>query len=97
MEQNDEDDDDCCSVPEVTKKTHIKAHQSGVNSIAIDVKIQPGLTSTFRVASGGDDNKISIWEVTSNEAETGELAFVTSRVCDVFGHASQITGKVLII
>ncbi|XP_064098237.1 tRNA (34-2'-O)-methyltransferase regulator WDR6-like [Macrobrachium nipponense] len=90
-----DDYDDCHPVPEMSKVDSIKAHQSGINSIAITSEMN--LSGDFNpysliIASGGDDNKIALWKITGHFTEDKRLNFHTNHVCEVHGHASQVTG-----
>ncbi|XP_068225183.1 uncharacterized protein [Palaemon carinicauda] len=89
---NSDDYGDSQPVPRVSKIASIKAHQSGINSIAITSKSGGFHPDHFLIASGGDDNKIALWKITGHLSNDKIFSISTSHVCDVYGHASQVTG-----
>ncbi|XP_050718661.1 uncharacterized protein LOC126999789 [Eriocheir sinensis] len=76
------------SPPQPRQLTTVAAHQSGINSITFHHHRDP---TRITMATGGDDNKISVWEVVVVEENSGVEVVVTERCC-VFGHASQVSG-----
>ncbi|XP_068226019.1 tRNA (34-2'-O)-methyltransferase regulator WDR6 [Palaemon carinicauda] len=92
LANNSDDYGDSQPVPRVSKIASIKAHQSGINSIAITSKSGGFHPDHFIIASGGDDNKIALWKITGHLSNDKIFSISTSHVCDVYGHASQVTG-----
>lgn len=74
--------------PQPQQITTVAAHQSGVNSIAFHHC--PDNAMHITMATGGDDNKISVWEVLVEISEGVEV--LVTHLCSVFGHASQVSG-----
>ncbi|KAL8586376.1 hypothetical protein ACOMHN_022991 [Nucella lapillus] len=79
-------------------RQQIVAHQSGVNSL----HIKSLSDSTLLLASGGDDNALTVHRLTiagqgvrdtvADQACMGPLFEVTGKVCKTDAHAAQITG-----
>nr|XP_053629192.1 WD repeat-containing protein 6-like isoform X2 [Cherax quadricarinatus] len=71
----------------------ILAHQSGVNGISFSYPTNVEISRTVHtitMATGGDDNKLSIWDVLVDVSENTKIK-ITNK-CNVCGHSAQITG-----
>uniref|UniRef100_A0A0P4W420 tRNA (34-2'-O)-methyltransferase regulator WDR6 n=1 Tax=Scylla olivacea TaxID=85551 RepID=A0A0P4W420_SCYOL len=72
--------------PQPLELTLVAAHQSGINAIAFHYNADD--PSCIIMATGGDDNTISVWKVVVVE---GAQVTVIHQ-CSVVGHASQVSG-----
>lgn len=74
----------------------VQSHQSGVNSLSINYHGKPTDVESYRssltLATGGDDNKLSVWDVIIDTSEDGLTKIAVDFLCCAIGHASQITG-----
>ncbi|KAK7008171.1 hypothetical protein SK128_027141 [Halocaridina rubra] len=80
---------------EIKQLICVKAHQSGINSIAIYPKIKTKVEHVLyylTIASGGDDNKIGICNISIRFEENQEMVMSAEERCTAVGHASQVTG-----
>ncbi|XP_045122840.1 WD repeat-containing protein 6-like isoform X3 [Portunus trituberculatus] len=72
--------------PQPQEITFVAAHQSGINAITFHYNIDD--PSCIIMATGGDDNTISMWKVVVME----DAQVTVTRQCSVVGHASQVSG-----
>ncbi|XP_047474856.1 WD repeat-containing protein 6-like isoform X2 [Penaeus chinensis] len=81
---------------ELHQLAFIQSHQSGVNSLSINYHSKPTDEKSYRssltLATGGDDNKLSVWDVIIYTSEDGFTKIDVQFLCIAIGHASQITG-----
>lgn len=84
-----------CS-PHLQLLERIDAHQSGVNSLALNYHIKArALDNLYDItmATGGDDNKLSLWAFVVDTSKAEKTNISVTNTCNVFGHSAQITGK----
>nr|XP_045614269.1 WD repeat-containing protein 6-like [Procambarus clarkii] len=72
----------------------IAAHQSGVNGLCFNYHNSMRIADavhTITMATGGDDNKLSVWEVLVDVSRAEKIKISIRNICSVFGHSAQIT------
>ncbi|KAK3874778.1 hypothetical protein Pcinc_020314 [Petrolisthes cinctipes] len=108
MKQEKDDDEETHPLaPRLHQLASVCVHQSGVNSLAFS-ELTEGTTTTTTtttahpgtkqrhhntiMATGGDDNKLGVWQVMVDTSEKETPTVTVVSLCDAYGHASQITG-----
>lgn len=86
---------------ELHQLTSIHSHQSGVNSLSIKYCHQPtdgeSHKSNLNLTTGGDDNKLSVWDIMVDTSEEGFTKITSKFLCSAIGHSSQITGRLILL
>ncbi|XP_071533185.1 tRNA (34-2'-O)-methyltransferase regulator WDR6 isoform X2 [Panulirus ornatus] len=72
----------------------VDAHQSGVNGLAFNYHVKAIKEDIYNItmATGGDDNKLSIWALVVDATKAEKTSISVTNTFNVYGHSAQITG-----